>query len=98
MAIYDPIEFPVGDARGGYGYHSNNVATPGYETRRGYEFTAVKVYGTYPDAGYINVCVSWNTQAMTEEPNLVLPGLFVGGDENVSYKVTIQAIDTSEEE
>jgi len=98
MTVYDPIEFPVGDARGGYGYHSNNVATPGYETRRGYEFTAVEVYGANPpNVGYLNARISWNAAAMTEDPNLPLPGV-LGGDENIVYKITIQAIDLTEEE
>lgn len=96
MTVYDPIEFGVGDIRGGYGVEALQVKTPGYETRKGYFFTAIKNLGEFGDAGFLNAKISWTSGSGDE--NLPIPEFFQGGEPNVCYKITIQAIDLTEEE
>lgn len=94
MTVYDPIEIE-GDFRGGYGSGPLEVKTPGYETRKGYHFTSIKNLGELGN-GFLNAKISWTPGY--EDENLPVPAPFADGSPNITYKITIQAVDSTEVE
>lgn len=97
MTVYDPIEVEM-DCRAGYEYGNHVVVSPGTNEQRGYKFSGVKVYSDESDVGYLNVCISLNNQTTAFEPDLPVPNIFTDGNPNIIYRVTVQAIDLTEEE
>lgn len=92
MTIYDPIEITLG-GDGGFASGQEQVGqVDGFAVLRGRT-----VGGGVIDTGtYVFVKLSWGSG--DADGKLPTPRDFAVGDPNVYYKVTIQAIDASEEE
>lgn len=93
MTVYDPIEVWLGGqiAQGqGLVYQTDGYAVYRGVMVRGCSATIDEEENL---TGYFSVDLAWNTS----DSRFPLPQEFINGTPNVSYKVTIQAIDSTEE-